>query len=219
MQFILPLAKEDKAQRHATTLHVMLAFLLFGIGVAGIGMFLGFTVMTKNFLTHGAYRSFLFFGIACIVASIALLLLSVFQKTWLRRKQNNLIFRVIELVLLAGSSILFFSNGWKMPALLFALMSAVVIFAIIRERRAETAGNILIEDTGITIHSEARTRRLPWKEIDAVLLRFGILTIECAGNRLIQRNILSDNTSEILLADFCKERIATGKAARPANDW
>lgn len=220
MQFILPLEEDNRTLRHATTLHVMLAFLLFGIGVAGISMFFGFTVMSRDFITNGAYNSFLYFGIACMLVSIALLLLTFFQKTWLRQKQNNLIFRIVELVLLAGSSVLFFTSGSRMPALLFALMSAVVVFAILRERRAGIAGNVVIEESGITISSDARTRRLPWQEIDAVLLRFGILTIECAGNRLIQRNIQHHHTPpEAALSSFCNEKIAAGKANRPANDW
>jgi MFS family permease len=219
MQFILPLDEEVKTLRHATALHVMLAFLIFGIGVAGVGLFFGFTVMTKNFETHGAYRSFLIFGIGCIVAAIVLLSLSVFQKTWLRRKQNNLIFRIIELLLLVVSSSLFFANGWRMPAVLFGLMSAVVIFAIYRERRAEAGGKVLIEEAGITISNDVRTRKLLWKEVDTVLIRFGILTIECTDNRLIQRNILTGTTNETALIHFCKEQIEAGKAARPVNDW
>ncbi len=219
MQFVLPLEEEGRSQRHTTTLHVMLAFLLFGIGIAGIGMYLGFTVMSKNFITNGIYNSFLFFGIACLLASVALLLLSIFQKTWLRQKQNNLLFRIIELVLLAGSAVLFFMNGWKMPAILFGIMSAVVVFAIIREKRTAQAGNILIDHSGITLHGDVRTRKLEWKEVESVLLRFGILSIECTENRLIQRNIAANNIDVNTLSSYTNEQIEAAAKERVLNDW
>lgn len=219
MQFVLPLDEDARSQRHATTLHVMLAFLLFGIGIAGIGLFFGFTVMSPHFVTNGIYNSFLLFGIASLLASVTLLVLSVFQKTWLRRKQNNLLFRIVELVLLAASSVLFFTNGWRLPAVLFALMSAVVIFAIFRERRGETAGTVLIEERGITVNSDARIRKLLWKEIDHLIFRFGILTIECTDNTLIQRNIAGTDVDPAQITLFARAQIEEAKAARPLNDW
>lgn len=222
MQFILPLVDEGRSQRHATTLHVMLAFLLFGIGIAGIALFFGFTVLSKNFITHGAYNSFLLFGIACLLVSIILLILSIYQKTWLRQKRNNFMFRLIELALLAISSVLFFINGWMMPALLFAGMIGVIVFAIIRERRGLATGHVLIDDLGITINSDSRTKKLPWPEIDNLIFRFGILTIECKDNTLIQRNIAKLDITQTDIAElpaFASTQIASGKLARPVNDW
>jgi hypothetical protein len=98
-------------------------------------------------------------------------------------------------------------------------MSAVVIFALIRERRGEASGNIIIEEAGIVINGDARTRKLLWTEIDAVLLRFGILTIECADNRLIQRNIADSTINAASVTQYCIEKIEASKAARVANDW
>lgn len=218
MQFILPLHEDARTQRHATTLHVMLAFLLFGIGVATEGLY-WFTSVSPNFKAFGAYKPFLFFGIACLAASIVLILLTVFQKTWLREGKNNLLFRIIEMVLLATSSVLFFMNGWNMPALLFGLMGAVVVFAILRERRTAESGRVSIDDAGIIVSTAARTRKLAWNEVESVLLRFSILTIECKDNRLIQQNIAGNTANAAALMDYSKEKIEAAKAVAVGNDW
>ena len=218
MQFVLPVLENNVRQRHTTTLHIMLAFLLFGIGITCEALY-WFTATSPKFGKLGAYQPFLYFGIACIAGSAAILLLNFFQKSWLRKEQNNLLFRIIELGLLGISSVLFFLNGWKMPAALFGIMTLVVIFAIVREKNAAKTGKIIIDESGILLQLSARSKIIGWKEIDAVLLRFGILTIEYADNHLFQQHIGKPAPDTAVLEQYCTEKIEAHKLARVANDW
>lgn len=216
MQFILPVQEDGVSQRHATTLHIMLAFLLFGIGAAAIGLF-WFTSVSPAFQQHGgAYKPFIFFGIAALLGAACIILLSVFQKNWMRQERNSLIFRGVEFILLAVSSVLFFINKWNMPAALFGIMALVVIFAIIRERNQAKAGNITIDAGGVRL----RGRKIDWKDIENVLFRFGTLTVEMKGNKIIQQNIGATTTDGKALEHFSREMIETHKVAAVAeNDW
>lgn len=215
MQFILPVQKDGVSQRHATTLHIMLAFLLLGIGIAAIGLF-WFTTVSPAFEQHGGgYKPFIFFGLAAILASIAIISLSVFQKGWMRKERNSLIFRIVEFGLLAVSSILFFINHWNMPAALFGLMSLVVVFAILRERRAAGSIQIGIDETGVQLPG----RVITWTNIENVLLRFGTLTIELNGNKVIQQNVAAPGVDAPALEDYCRKMIDTHKVVTVDNDW
>ena len=205
-------------QRHTTTLHVMLAFLLFGIGIVCGGLY-WFTSVSPVFKSFGSYKPFLFFGIACLLASIAILVLTIFQKKWLREERNNLLFRLLELVLVGSSSLLFFLNKWMMPASLFGLMSAVIIFAIIRERRASQSGHIIIDEKGIAMHLATRSRLFNWKEIEGVLLRFGTLTVEFADNKMIQQNIAAVNINNQELEDFSRQKVEQYRTERINDNW
>jgi apolipoprotein N-acyltransferase len=215
MQFTLPLQEDGVSQRHATTLHIMLAFLLFGIGSAAIGLF-WFTSVSPAFEQYGgAYMPFIFFGVAAILASIAIVSLSVFQKSWMRKERNSLIFRIVEFGLLAISSVLFFLNKWNMPAALFGLMALVVVFAIVREKGRLKAGQIMVDAAGIKLPG----RQIDWKEINNVLLRFGTLTIELNGNKVIQQNIGTPAPDAPKLEGYCREMIETHKVVTVDNDW
>lgn len=216
MEFVLPVSDRGVQQRHTTTLHVMLAFLLFGIGVTCEALY-WFTSISPKFATTGAYQPFLFFGLACIAGSVAILLLTIFQKSWLRKERNNLLFRLIELALLVLSSALFFLHGWKSPAILFGLMSAVVIFALVRERMAGIGSNITIDEKGIFLPLASRNKFLPWREIASVILRFGILSIEYTGNHLMQQNIGDPMPDAAALEAFCREQVELHKSER--SDW
>ena len=215
MQFVLPLQDDGVSQRHSTTLHIMLAFLLFAMGISALGLF-WFTWISKNFeKVGGAYYPFLFFGVLALLGATAILLLSIYQKAWLRKENNNLLFRVIELGLLAVGSVLFFLNKWNMPAALFALMAAVVVFAIWREKNTNKAGNIIIDDTGIKV----RNRIIMWKDINTVLLRFSTLSIEMAGNKLMQENIGHGAPPANELEAYCMQKVEANKIVAVANDW
>ena len=217
MQFVLPVTENGVRQRHSTTLHMMLAFLLFGIGVTVEALY-WFMTVSKNFEKTGPYKPFLFFGIACLLVAVVIIILNFFQKSWLRKESNNLLFRGIELLLLATSSLLFFINGWKSPAILFGVMTAVVVFAIIREKAGSRAGGIVIDDKGVQFNKSGRTKSLDWREIESVLLRFGVVTIEYADNHLLQENIGQPIPDATLLEAYCKEKIESHRSER-LKDW
>jgi hypothetical protein len=214
MQYILPIQDNGTAQRHSATLHIMLAFLLMALGIASLVLF-WFTWISPTFAhSGGAYIPFLVFGILSVCFSITILVLTIFQKNWVQQQRNNKALRFVELGLLAGGGIIFLLNNWKLPAALFGLMAAVVVFAIIQESGSAKKGAVLIDETGITFPR----KKLDWKEVKRVILRFGTLTVDLNGNKLLQQNIAAHTIAVHELEAFCSQQIETNKVA-VVKDW
>lgn len=217
MEYVLQLPESDAPQRHTTTLHMMLAFLLFGISITCVAL----TVFRSVYphLKSLAALPFLGFGAVTLIMSIALIWLTVRAKGWMQQKRNNLLMRLGEAALMLAAAILFYSAGWRFPALLFGMMAALLIFALYNEQRSIAAPRAVFSAAAIRLEG-ARDKKLAWNRVERVMLRHNILTISLTGHRIIQRSII-DNTS-IKPGEFeqwCSEMIAHHAARQLAEVW
>ena len=217
MEYVLPLQEADTSQRHTTTLHMMLAFILFGIAVCCVGLY-WFTSVSPNFKGH-AYTPFILFGAVSFVMSIVLVWLTISARSWMKQKGNNVALRIAELVLMLVAAGLFYSIGWKMPALLFGVMSAVLVFALFNERRSSAIPQAFFDEKGILIEG-SRGKNLDWAKIERIRLKHTILTISLRDNSIIQRNIAPG--TPVAAPDFeqwCATRIEAHAHEQPAAIW
>jgi hypothetical protein len=200
-----------------TTLHLMLAFVLCGLG-AGCFVLYWFTAVSPKFTA--AYRPFAGFGIASLVTGIAIASISAFYKNWLLKGKRSLLLRIGEVALLAGGCAVFFMAGQNLPAGIFGIVAGMIAIAAVWEARTPGAQNIIINSTGISIPNGATTKLLRWSEVESLLLRHSILSIELSGNRLMQRSIKTDDTDSTSLELFSAENIQLHAKERTANaEW
>jgi Trp operon repressor len=215
MQYVLPLTPADTGStRRMTTLHLMLAFVLCGIG-AGSFVLYWFTFMSPKFT--GAYRPFAVLGGCSIVVGLGIATTTIFYKNWLMEGRRNFWLRVAEVIAIGAASLTFALMGQMRPAILFGVVDAAIILAAVWELRKPTAQKAIIDEHGITLPKGSFTQLLRWSEIENVLLRHSILSIELIGNRLVQRSIHEAATfdaasierfSQNLIRQYEKQRAA-----------
>lgn len=215
MQFELSLAGNEAAStRRITTLHLMLAFVLCGLG-AGCLVLYWFTKVSPKFTV--AYRPFLAFGICSLLAGLGIAAISVFYRAWLLKGRRNALLRLAEGSFIAMACLLFALSGQKVPATIFGIVAVVIAAAALWEIRSPKTQSILIDESGISLPKGGSRKKLRWSEIESLLLRHSILSIELSGNRLIQHNIQASDTGNEILEAFSAARIKQYEKERVAN--
>jgi len=217
MQFLLPLMPADAgATRRMTTLHLMLALVLCGIGAGSLVLY-WFTKVSPTF--SAAYTPFAVLGIFSLLIGLAIIAAAIFYKSWLRAGKRSIGLRLIEIVVVAGASLTFAFAGQGKPAGMFAVIAAAILLAAVWEARKPAAAQVTIDENGIRLPKGGIMRLLPWSEVDKVLVRHGILSIELSGNRLLQRTLLPGARFDAAAIEgFCQEQSAAAAVTR-SDDW
>ena len=127
-------------------------------------------------------------------------------------------FRIAELVctLLYGAYFLY-GKLW-LPTGIFGILSATLLFAIFWENNKNRAQYVHIDEKGVQLPATSRRRELAWNQVAQVILRFGILTIDCYDNHLYQWNVKMPEYSKEELEGYCSKLIAEHKEKQEA-DW
>lgn len=202
MMFELALPEERVKPHQVTALHLMAALAMIGSGA-----------VLKLFYPPAAVWSLVLAGVG-----VVLLLVSIFRNRWLTRSKANRVIRFIQLLLMAGLSLFFISKQWTPPAVIFGILGAAMLFALFWEQRAGRLQVIRIDEQGIKLPATSRRRNIGWPEVERVILRFGILTIDCEDNRLYQWNTSTTDIDTDTFEAFCFAHIEAGRKKRVA-DW
>jgi hypothetical protein len=211
MAFILPLQAmmfelmlpQVRAKHHqVTALHLMAALAMIGSGA-----------VLRQLYPPAAMWSLVLGG-----TGIVLLFFTMFRNKWLTDGKANRTIRILELLLMAGLSLFFIYKQWTPPAVMFGVLAAAMLFALFWEQKANNVQTIRIDEQGIKLPMTSRKRSISWPEVQKVILRFGILTIDCEDNRLYQWDIAATDIDKELFETFCYAQVEAGKKKRVA-DW
>ncbi len=107
-------------------------------------------------------------------------------------------------IVILGASLLLLSTRNPLHAMLF------VLFAFL-PRLFYGNGKILFDETGVSVPHYGRTRHYSWSELQHVVLKDGLLSIDFRNNRLIQLLIETDKTpvDEQSFNEFCNRKLRT----------
>lgn len=202
MTFELALPEMRAKHHQVTALHLMAALAMIGSGA----------------VLHQLYPPAAIWSLVLAGTGIVLLYFTVFRNKWLTDNKANRIIRILELLLMIGLSLFFISKQWTQPAVMFGVLAAAMSFALFWEKKANTTQIIRIDEQGIKLPITSRKRSITWPEVEQVILRFGILTIDCEDNRLYQWNIATADIDTEIFEAFCKAQAEAGKKKRVA-DW
>jgi hypothetical protein len=202
MTFELLLPEERVKPHQVMALHLMAALAMAGSGA-----------VLKLFYPPAAIWS-----LVLAIAGVALLLYALFRNKQIIKPAINRTLRVMELLVLGGLALFFTYMRWTPPAVVFGILTAAVVFAIFWESGQGKGQIILIDGDGIKLPASSRRRSIIWPEIERVILRHGILTIDCVDNRLYQWNIGNPGINTTEFDSFCFAHIEAGKKKR-VKDW
>jgi hypothetical protein len=148
-----------------------------------------------------------------------MLFIIYFRNRWLQKPSVNKAFRILELCLtllmLAGA----LAFKWWVPAAISGVLTAAVIFALYWENNSKRTLSIRVDDEGIKLPVTSRKRGISWSDVNNVLLRYGILTVDCADNSLYQWNVGKVSIDKDNFEAFCQAHIAKGMQQRSKSNW
>ncbi len=203
MTYDLQVADEKVKPHQITTLHLVsaLAFIVAGA-----------IIFRYNYdITYQ--------GLALMVAGILLALITIVKNQLVTGRSSNIVFRFIELAISLAIAVYSVIHGWRFPIGIFSMLSAAIIFAVYWERSAGTPLYIHIEDDGVRLPVTSRKRFIPWTEIEQVVLRYGILSVDCTNNQLHQWTIPVANVAVSELEKFCSDKVEEYRPKRRNDDW
>ncbi len=201
MNYDLPLAEEKVKPHQVTTLHLVCALGFIGTGAI---------ITVYNYTIP-------MWGGALLAAGILLLGVTLFKNKWLTREVNVPV-RVAELLIALAIAIYSVSQQWKFPTGMFAMLSIGILFALYWERKSDAVLYVHADDSGLKL-PVLRRRTLPWTEVEEVVLRFGILTINCVDNHLFQWTISDTDIEPGKFEAYCAAQVAAHKSERRNDDW
>lgn len=108
--------------------------------------------------------------------------------------------------------------GWFTEPVNNYWIGALYLLAALAERQVKFPMEIGIDETGITFNSlPARSRA--WNEIENMVLKDGILTIDYKNNKIFQKEIETDvsNALEQEVTAYCRQQLSTPAASATAS--
>ena len=202
MVYDLPVADVKTKPHQVTALHLVCALAFIGTGAI---------IYVYNYTIS-------LWGLALLGAGFALLIVTVARNRWVTR-QANVPVRIAELLIALAMAALSVVNQWKFPGVIFGILSAAIAFALYWEKAASQALYIQIDDTGIRLPAASRKRFLHWTEIEQVVFRYGILTVDCTNNTLYQWNIAGGAINDEILEAYCLAQVENNIKNRRKDDW
>jgi len=203
MVFDLPVTGDKVKPQQVTALH-----LFSGLAFVGTGAI----ICIYNYEIPE-------WGAVILGIGVLLLWLTMFRNKWITGKPINRIIRYAELMVSLSIAALSFYEQWKFPSGIFSVLSAAIVFSIYWERDAGQQLYIQIDDKGVRMPITSRTRFIAWHEIEQVLLKYGVLSVDCIDNKLIQVDVSKNTIDEQDFNDFCKLQVENNKNKRTNNDW
>ncbi|MBS1775712.1 MAG: hypothetical protein JSS64_05455 [Bacteroidetes bacterium] len=220
MIFELPLVEEKVKRQQVLTLHLVVAFtwIITGIFLGMLHWFVKSVPVDKQIFLHGFTLPF-FLGYGVLSLGLLLFAFIILKNKWVTEKVPNRWIRIIEFFLLIFLAVYAALLKIWVPTVIYGVVSLAVLFALYWEGITDNTLYICINERGIKLPVTSRKRFLAWAEVERVLLRFGILTIECCDNRLFQWNISGTDYDKEKLHQFCNTRILESENERSKYAW
>jgi len=220
MVFELPLSEEKGKRRQVITLHLIVVFALVATGA--FLLLLQYMLGSLNGDRRAALTDITLpggTGVFILLLGVSLLAVLIFRNRWFTARKVNRIFRIIELAVLLIFASFAALHHLVLPAAIYGIIAAAILFAIYWESVSDNTLYITVDERGIRLPVTSRKRFLQWWEVENVLLRFGVLTIDCHDNRLFQWNIQTISFSKDQFQRFCTEHITAGRENRKKFVW
>lgn len=121
----------------------------------------------------------------------------------------NIIFRLIETLMLLGIAIILFSDGHILFGLVHLAASFGYYFLLHREVRVIKAESIRIQSTGVILPDLLKDAEIGWNEIKTIIPKYHSILIETFRNKKLELNFRQNLKIDELeqLNDFCRQHM------------
>lgn len=222
MHFIIPILTRTRDKTSLNTaLHLIVVFTLL---ITGVFLLLYKSVWESLPPGESAQLTTLPFSgwQGWMIMALGLMLLFFVlrnNKATLRPEVNNLL-RMAELTIMAGFAVFCYTHQMTMPGVVFTLVSLLIGYSFFQDKAGNDQPEVVIDTNGIDLPGRGLRKKLEWREVNGVMLRHGVLTIDCVDNRLFQWNTVKTNEHNLAgFEEFCSTQVEQSKPLRSNNDW
>lgn len=203
MVFDLPVSGAKVKPQQLTALHLFCGLAFLGTGAI---------IYVYNFeLTY--------WGLCLLLFGLGLIAVTVARNKWLTSSSINMAARVVELLVALAIGVLSYSEQWKFPMLIFTVLVAVIVFSLYWERGAGQQLYVSVDETGVHMPVTSRKRFVAWAEADQVILRYGVLSVDCVDNKLFQFNVPAAAVPQDDFNAYCARQVEDNIPNRRKDEW
>ncbi len=192
--FLLIPEKYDKYFRQMKAMHIMACIFLMIYGILLLNDW------DKNWMEV----------VALIPTTLAVLYVVLFKGDNLKQVQLNQVLRLFEVGFLGIAANYFFKAGQILPAILFGGVAFFVLLLLIMENRIFSDRFIELNDQEIIWPQLFHTRKIPWQNIEHIVLKFHVLTFDMKDKGFVQQDIFHKYDEQELAQfdDFLKRQLS-----------
>ena len=202
MNFELALEEKRLRPHQLTALHLLVGTAWCGVGAVS--------------LLSGSFPRWA--GISLISAGVILCLIVVFANRWLRQKRISSFFQYLEIVGLACMGSMMIMQRWWIPVAISAMLIFAILYTLYWNQDNKNHLLVRVNGEGISLPVISKRRFLKWQEVEQILLRFGVLTIDCHDNYLFQWNVSSAEFDKNEFEQWCSSQIDAHRDKRE-KEW
>lgn len=187
-QFTFTLQPDDRYRRslnQCRAMHIMAAIML----------------VLYAFPYAFTYETDWVYLLGILVPALVILWIAIARRSLIEDANTNRIFRILEAGFLMMGSMHYLQVDQTMPAILYGLVSLVMLFLLWMESRLFVEKHIYVNDEKVEVEFPLGTRSYPWQQLHAVMLQDAIITLSFKDNTIHQLAIKPDYT-ELEAGDF-----------------
>lgn len=203
MVFDLPVSGTKVKPQQLTALHLFCGLSFFGTGAIMYRYNFDLTTL----------------GLFLLLFGLALMSVTILKNKLVTSGKVNVMMRVMELLVAAAIALLSYKEQWRFPIWIFSVLVVVIIFSLYWERDAGQQLYVGVDDAGVHMPVTSRKRFVPWVEADQVLLRYGVLSVDCLDNKLFQFDVSASKVNVDEFNAYCAARVEEQVPNRVNNNW
>jgi hypothetical protein len=141
--------------------------------------------------------------------AIAILGISIFKKNNLLNIEANRIFRILEAAFVTMGGLHFFKYHYNITGIGFVISALLLLFMLMIENQILGGYQIVVDDAGVTTNNGLRKKTIAWNELENVIAKDGILTVDMKNNYLMQSKFSNDMNAQELLDfnNWCRNKL------------
>jgi hypothetical protein len=148
--------------------------------------------------------------LALLPTSIAVLYFVIFKGNNLKQVQVNQVLRLFEIGFLGMASSYFYKVGQILPMILFGVLALFLLVLLIIENKIFSDRFIELNEHEIIWPQLFHKRKIPWQNINSLILKFHVLTFDLKDKEFIQQDVYHkyDESELALFEDFLKRQLS-----------
>ncbi len=157
-------------------------------------------------------------GQGLAIMGMMLLILMLIRNRWIRRSRVNGILRLAESGVMGCFAVFAGFQGWWPAMLTLGVMTLVLVFAYRQEQPGhKPSRHILISESGVRIPGKWGGRLLEWPEIENLIYRHGVFTLNLRDGRLHQFEVQPPSEDWSQVEPQCRKWIKNSQNQKNSN--
>jgi len=148
--------------------------------------------------------------IGLVPTTLAVLYFVIFKGKMLKQVQVNQVLRLFEIGFLGIAANYFFNANQFLPMILFGVVGVFILILMLMENKIFSDRFIELNDKEIIWPQLFHVRKIPWQNIENVILKFHVLTFDMKDKGYVQQEVYHkyDEAELALFDEFLKRQLA-----------